>query len=352
MTIRERIIAAMTWGQPDRVPLTVYEWILPRGERERRLRELGVGLITRLPPHRVTHRAVEIVSREYQENGRKFIRRTIKTPVGESWQLLEPDLAYGTSNWIHEHFIKGPDDYRVLEYYYRDMVFEDNFDQIREADRRVGTDGVAMVRIAKAPVQEMLYQLMGLERFSFDYHEQRALFDSLHATMAKRYEELYDLAARCPAQFLQLGDNISSDVVGRERFAQYLRPEYVKIRARIAGTGKLLAVHMDGNLQSLADEIAEADVDIVEAMTPPPMGDLSLRDARRGWPGKALWINFTSSMHIAPAPEVAEHTRQLLADIGDARGFAISVTEDAPVEALERSLETIAGVLEEYGAPA
>ncbi len=59
MTIRDRIIAAMTWGQLDRVPLTVYEWILPRGARERRLRDMGVGLMTRLPPHRVTHRKLE-----------------------------------------------------------------------------------------------------------------------------------------------------------------------------------------------------------------------------------------------------------------------------------------------------
>ncbi len=352
MTIRDRILAAMTWGQPDRVPLTLYDWMLPRGATERRLRGLGVGLITRLPPHRVVHQDVEILTHEYQENGRTLIRRTIKTPVGESWQLLEPDPAYGTSNWTHEHFIKGPSDYDVLECYDRDMVFQDNFDQIREADRRIGTDGIVMVRIAKSPVQEMLYQLMGLERFAFDYHEQRERFDSLHATMVKRYEELYDLAARCPAQILQLGDNITSDVVGHDRFEQYLRPEYVKVKARIAGTGKLLAVHMDGNLKSLESEIATADLDIVEAMTPPPMGDLSIRDARQSWPGKALWINFTSSMHIASAAEIAEHTRQLLAETGNGRGFAISVTEDAPVAALECSLEVIAGVLEEYGTPA
>ena len=348
MDVKTRILTAMTWGEPDRIPLTVYDWMLPRGTTERRLREAGVGLVVRLPGHRVQHRDVEVVSREYQESGRKLIRRTIRTPVGEVWQVLEPDPAYETSNWIHEHFIKAPDDYRVMQYYYRDMTFRDNFAAIREAQRRVGGDGIVMLRIAKSPIQEMLYQMMGLERFAADYQERRDLFDSLHATMVKRYEELYEFAATSPADLLQLGDNIHSDVVGRERFQRYLMPEYEKIVARIKGGGKLLAVHLDGKLKSLQAEIARAPFDIVEALTPPPMGDVSLREARSIWPGKALWINFTSSMHIEPPEVIEAHTRELVADAGTKRGFGISVTEDAPVEALETSLGVIARVLEGY----
>ena len=351
MTIKDRILTAMTWGLPDQVPLTVYDWILPRGQAERALREAGVGLIVRLPPHRVEHREVQIRTCEYFEQGQKRIRRTIHTPVGDAWETLVPDAAYGTSNWIQEYLVKTPADYRVLEYYYKDMVLRDNLAAIREAQRRVGSDGVVLVRIAKSPLQEMLYTYLGLERFAEDYQECRDLFDSLHATMVKRYEQLYELAAQTPVELLQLGDNIYSDMVGRERYQQYLMPEYAKITARLAGTGKRLAVHMDGNLLSLADDIAEAAFDIVEAMTPPPMGDVSVREARQRWPKKALWLNFTSSMHLEPPDVIAAHTRDLLEQAGTVRGFGISVTEDAPVAALELSLQVIARVLQEHGAP-
>jgi len=127
--------------------------------------------------------------------------------------------------------------------------------------------------------------------------------------MVKRYEELYEFAAKSPVEILQLGDNIYSDMVGRERYRQHLMPEYAKLKERLSGTGKLLAVHMDGNLRSLCKEIAEAQFDIVEAMTPPPMGDFSIREARQIWPKKALWINFTSSMHIESASAIETHTR-------------------------------------------
>ena len=347
MTIRERILAAMRWQEPDRVPLTVYDWMLPRGGTERRLREAGVGLIVRLPPHRVEHRRVEIVSREFREGGRRLIRRTLRTPVGEVSQLLEPDPAYETSHWIHEHFIKTPDDYRVMESYVRDPIYRDNLTAIREAARRVGEDGIVLVRVAKSPIQEILYQMAGIERFALDYHERRDLLDSLHACMVERYQELYALAAAAPADILQLGDNIAADVVGPERFRRYLMPEYAKLTRALAGSGKLLAVHMDGRLRGLLPEIAAAEFEILEAMTPPPMGDVSVREARAAWPGKALWINFTSSVHVEPPAAIEAHTRQLLSEAGGRKGFAISVTEDAPVAALEQSLAVIARVLRE-----
>ncbi|MHB1005216.1 MAG: uroporphyrinogen decarboxylase family protein [Chloroflexota bacterium] len=347
MDVKERLLTTLRWGEPDRVPLTVYDWMLPRGTTERGLRELGVGLITRLPAHRVEHRQVEIVTREYWEGGKKYQRRTIKTPVGEVFQTLEAESAYDTSNWTKEHFIKGPDDYRVMEYYVRDAVYHDNYEAIREAQRRVGNDGIAIVRIAKSPIQEMLYQMMGYEQFALDYRFEPGLFASLHGAMLERYSEVYDIAAGAPVEIYLLGDNITSDVVGHERFRQYLMPEYVKIKQKFAGTGKLLAVHMDGRLHSLLKDIGEADIDVIEALTPPPMGDLSVAEARENWPGKALWINFTSSMHIEPPNVIEQHTRELLAEAGSKRGFAISITEDAPVEALEKSLGVIARVLRE-----
>jgi len=29
MNTRERILTTLNWGEPDRIPLTVYDWLLP-----------------------------------------------------------------------------------------------------------------------------------------------------------------------------------------------------------------------------------------------------------------------------------------------------------------------------------
>jgi uroporphyrinogen-III decarboxylase len=195
----------------------------------------------------------------------------------------------------------------------------------------------------------MLYQMMGYERFSIDYYEHRDLFDSLNDTMLKRYEELFDLAAAAPVEILLIADNITADVVGKERYRNYCVPVYDMLRKHTRGTDKKLAVHMDGRLASLKDDIGASDFDIVEGFTPSPVGDVSLAEARAAWPQKALWINFTSSVHVDSPEKIEAHTRQLLQEAGGKRGFAMGVTEDVPFEAMERSLAVISKVLRERG---
>ena len=346
MNNRERILAAMAWEEPDRVPLTIYDWMIPRGSAERALRQLGLGLIIRLPAHRVEHREVCFGSLEYWDAGRHMLRRTIQTPVGEVAQVAQLDCAYG-STWILEHYIKRPEDYRVMESVYRDAVYHDNYQAIRATQETLGGDGLVMVRVAKGPIQEMLYQMLGLERFAIDFHERRELVDSLYDHLVQRYDELYDLAAEAPAEILQSADNITADVVGEERFRRYCMPCYERQMRRLAGTGKRLAVHMDGRLRSLMQPIAEATFDIVEAFTPSPVGDVSVQEARAAWPGKALWLNFTSSMHLAADQVIEAHTRQLIEEAGSKRGFAIGITEDVPLEHVARSLRAIARAIQQ-----
>lgn len=107
MDVRERILAAMSWQEPDQIPLTIYDWMIPTGAEERELREMGVGIITRLPAHRVEHREVQYDSTEYWEDGRHMLRRTIRTPVGEVSQVSQLEAAYG-STWNPGAFHQAP----------------------------------------------------------------------------------------------------------------------------------------------------------------------------------------------------------------------------------------------------
>ena len=346
MDVRERILAAMTWQEPDQIPLTIYDWMIPRGAAERELREMGLGIIQRLPAHREEHRRVHFDSTEYWDQGRHMVRRTICTPVGEVSQVAQLEAAYG-STWILEHYIKRPEDYGVMEFVYRNVIYHDNLRAIRESIKALGGDGLVMIRVAKGPIQEILYQMTGLERFAIDLYERRELIDSLYDVMARRLDELYDLAAEAPVEIVQSADNITADVVGMERFRRYCMPCYERHMRRLAGTGKRLAVHMDGRLRSLMGAIAETSFDIVEALTPPPTGDVTVKEARECWPNKALWLNFTSPVHLAPDKAIAAHTRQLIEEAGSKRGFAIGITEDVPAEHCVRSLRAIARAIRE-----
>jgi hypothetical protein len=341
MHIRERILATLAWREPDRVPLTVYDWMLPRGADERLLRELGAGLITRLPAHVMHHRKVTIETVSYWEQGEPRTRKTLRTPVGAISKVTRLDPSYG-SPFILEHYLKTAEDYRVMAAVYEDAVYTDNCEAIRRAQRQIGDDGLVLIRMGKGPIQEILYQYAGLEAFSLHLYDCPDAVAELYDVMARRQEELYALCAGSPVEVIQIGDNIDDDVVSPRYFRRWCEPIYRRLHEALRGTGKLLAVHMDGTLGKLVNEVAAAPFDIVEALTPPPVGDVSVAQARAAWPDKALWLNYTSSVHLEPDAAIAEHTRQLIAEAGSRRGFAISITEDMPLNDWARSLKAIA----------
>ena len=90
-------------------------------------------------------------------------------------------------------------------------------------------------------------------------------------------------------------------------------------------TGKFYGVHMDGLLAVLKEGIAASHLDFIEVFTPPPMGDLSLEDARRAWPDKTLWVNFPGNVFCGSKPEVTQYTLGLL-ESGMARGASCQLS--------------------------
>jgi EAL domain-containing protein (putative c-di-GMP-specific phosphodiesterase class I) len=106
---------------------------------------------------------------------------------------------------------------------------------------------------------------------------------------------------------------------------------------------------MDGMLNNLKDVIAETNVDIIEAFTPPPTGNLSLKEARSLWKNKVIWLNFTSSIHTCPPEEIRTHTINLLQEAIPGDRLLVGITENVPEDVLERSLKTISQTLYEKG---
>jgi hypothetical protein len=88
---------------------------------------------------------------------------------------------------------------------------------------------------------------------------------------------------------------------------------------------------------------------VVEAFTPPPDCDLSVGEARAAWPGKVLWINFPSSIHLAEPAVIRSTTETLLREAAPGDRFLIGITEDIPADRWAISLSVILDVIEERG---
>ena len=349
MTVKERIIGALRGEMVDRVPFTSYPNLFPGNERDPLMREGEIGLVHRLAVYKSSSPNVKFREEEYWENERRWIRHIYETPVGSVWETYRTGGGYET-NLRCEFFVKKPEDYEVVEFMMRDIIYTPNYEIFRGVEKKVGDDGVVIGGIKYSPIQQMLVLLLGAERFALDFYENRALFDSLYNAITEKDREIYKIAADSPAEFVIYGDNITSDMIGLERFVQYCIPRYNEAATLLHEKGKRLGVHMDGNLRILKEVIAESEIDFIEAFTPYPMFDLSVAEAHKTWKDKVLWINYTSCVHMAGTEAIKAHTLELLKQASPGDRFLISITENVPDEVRKESFATIAQTLLEKGS--
>lgn len=339
MTLRERTEAALRLQPTDRVPFTCYEGLMPPGAADIE----GLGIVRPSGVHAVASPNVTW-STETRKDG--WQRQVVETPVGSLEQLSRPESGYG-SMWKVEHLVKRPEDYEVLAYLTGDQQVSPSFEGWAQQVADVGERGVLMASLPRAPLQRMWIEYTGIERLSYDLHDCPEAVQRPLDAMMRTSRETAEIIADSPAEFVWLPDNMTGEVVGPELFEQHMAPYYAEIAGILHPKGKRMVCHMDGMMRRLKESVAATDIDIIEAFTPAPDTDMRLDEAREAWPGKALWINFTSSVHLLEPDRIKEVTRDLVEQGTEHPGFAISVTENIPADVGARSLEAIAEALRE-----
>jgi hypothetical protein len=95
--------------------------------------------------------------------------------------------------------------------------------------------------------------------------------------------------------------------------------------------------------------VGQSQLDVIEAFTPVPTCDMTVAEARRAWPGKVLWINFPSSVHLEGEGRIREELRRILREAAPGDRFLIGVTEDVPEQVRQSSMQVISKGLRDWG---
>lgn len=338
MTPHDALRATLTDHPPRPVPQTIYEGLLPPGAEAIE----GLGLISSCEPYVREYHEVEMRSQTLPDGS---LETTWETPVGTLTKRSRPEGGYG-SQYTQEFPVKRPDDYAVLEHMIRHTSHRPAPEQFVAAERAMGDRGVVYAWIDRTPFQRLWIEWTGIERLSLDLYDCPAPVEAVLVAMFDQSLAVARLLAESPAEFIWLPDNLTGVVAGPPTFRRYLAPYYEQVCAILHAAGKVPLSHMDGRLRCVVDEVAQTDLRVIEAFTPPPDGDLPLGEAFEAWQGKAIWINFPSSVHLSTPERVRQVTRELVAE-AEGRGLVISVTENLPAHVGASSLRAIAEALRE-----
>ncbi len=345
MGIRQEILTVLRGGQSERAPWAIADSLVSRGFAERELRNKGLGLIGKRVTHKESMPHVDVETRSTWENGERTLRRTYHTPVGSISQKVRfgPDyFGQGRDNeWIVEYMVKSVADYDVVRFMIEDTVYEEDHEGFAMAQRRLGDDGVILARMGRSPLQRLSIELAGFERLAIDLNDHTDVVEDLLRVMAERQGEVYRIGVESTAELIWAPDNISTSRLSRTWFERYLLPFYNRYAPMVHEAGKLYLCHVDGFVRGIEHLIARCDLDVIEALTPRPMGDISISEALEAWPDKAVWCNFPESVLLEDDSAVRAATVDLL-EQGQARGrFVLGIVENYPEERMEGGLGAI-----------
>jgi len=360
-SIRENVMAVFHHEPPERIPWLTYDIpypMLPRGSWERELRNMGLGIIGLMgfypcgDVYIAEMSNVEIEQKISTQGKRKIITTIYRTPIGNLTK--KEDLSISPPNpWIIEYPFKTPSDYDVIRFIIEDTIYTPNYEAFLWIDKHVGDDGYVRAG-CRSPLLSLLLDWMGYKTFFIELHRHRNEIEKLLSVMEKKYFELIKILADSPVEVISIDGNINGRVINPKMFEKYLLPLYQKASAILHSKGKITSAHMDGALKCLKDLIPKTGLDVIEAFTPPPLGDLSLQEAREAWGEKVIIsANFPETVCLEGVEAIKRCTLEILRSIAPGDAFMLTVTEDIPYrepnDILEVSLRTITEVMYKYG---
>ena len=361
MNRRERIMAASRKQRADRLPFLHYWRHSQIGWAERECRNRGMGMGWNRPCYTTHMHGVEVTEKRRSEGGQTLVQRTYTTPVGSVSLTERQEAGVGqwhaqrswrdVSPWQTERLIKAPADYPVIKYMVENTEYKADYFPLEQALEWLGADGVVLCALPHSPMQTLMIDWVGSEGGRFYYHhaDYPDLVEELYEALCRSRRPLYEIAANAPVDIVLCGDNLDGVLVSPSLFEKYFMPVYAEQAEVLHTQDKLMAVHMDGRLNNLKQLIAQTAIDIVEALHPPPMGDLPLREALAVWPDKAIWVGFPSSVYVLGEEATRDYALSLLKEAGSGERLVMQMSTENLVS--NKNLLRLTAVLEQAVLP-
>lgn len=328
-SIRARFARLLAGETVSRPVYAVYDWFVDNRPQVDwpSLFARGLGRINHANVTRHEHPSFEIVEETSTQDGRT--RRDVRwiTDRGElhEWYL---------DAWRQEHFIKSPEDYRVMARALEGVRVLPDDAAFRASEESLGENGITLGQTrglgsGRTPLMVLQVDWVGLERFSIDLATELPEMMALLETMNVLKLEEMRQAALTSATQIKLWENLSIETLGPKLFRRYLVPVYRQILDILRPAGKRLLAHLDGQLRAIAGDLAALDIDGIDSFTEPPEGDMTAAEARSRWPDKFLWLHPNLNVYDLPEADLARNIRRLVREAGPTR-YCLMISEEVP----------------------
>lgn len=294
MTERERLIKVLKGEIPDRVPwfADLGHWFRSESGTQWNLFTISNCTKEIVDLHREVKAGwyVEVgslhdecydgnVKRERDLNVDHAIERYI-TPIGEIF--MERKWNPVSFSWdITKRMIENVKDLEILLYATENRSYIPRYDNWKVIEETGGDVGLGFPSLAYTGLGSLVSYYMGVQNTIYALYDYPELMQKYINTYNRKHLELVDLYCKSPAPHMIFTDNLSGDVQSPDIFMQYSFDHYRAIAEHFHAAGKTVSAHIDGLLNGIIGSLSKAGIDVADACTPKPTGDLTPWEIRK-----------------------------------------------------------------------
>ncbi len=348
MSARENMLAALDRGSPERLPVSVHDWM--RYYLDEYLGGIGkmeafdmFGLDWAIYETPVKVDAADASGWRMEKrvedggaSGRRVEYTKITLPGRTLAQTVERDKYQ--SPWITEYLCKRKDDiFALLEH-----SPVERYDIGRESEllSQIGDKGI--LRGCRVGPWHLLCDWYGTESMIYSVFDDAGwVDDALDAVTGKTLEFLATMRGSKMDLLETGGGHNSSTVISPKIFERHILPRERRIHSFARELGLRTVYHTCGGMMPLLDLLVEVGSTAVETLTPPAMGgDVDLAEVKRRIGDKVCLIggfDQYNGFENASPEETASMVKRCFEDAGEGGGYILNPSDhffDCPVENL------------------
>ena len=226
--------------------------------------------------YRIEHPQTSITSRSLNETDTQW---TIQTPVGKQTAIGRKSFNSPhqiTAKWE----IETEEDFKVARWREENCDWGWNEEQFQKLNHKIGHLGAPTMFMPRMNVQALYIEKMGVENAVYAIFEKPEIVESYFRALEENQSLLINVINSSPLNIINFGDNVHAGTLSPPFFEKYHLPECQRRCEKLHSAGKFVCSHWDGDTKPLLRYAHETGLDGIEAITPIPQGDVTLKEVK------------------------------------------------------------------------
>jgi hypothetical protein len=327
MSAHERLVAALSGEPVDYVPFSpflAYVWeSFPQEVRDAGQlafhHRIGATPLWRGAPCPVRPVLPEALEITHHQNGRDVLTE-FHTPVGSLRQVGRRSDE-GNTQFLIEHPLKTPADFKVQLWIEEHTGYEVDLQPVRDHLAGEGREGLSigmLIPRGKSSFQSLVEHYVGTEELAYALADSRETVEALWQAMSAGNMKAAQLAMESGfyTYYLTWEDSSTQNYSPRQ-YTRYIATEIEQWCTLLSTNGMHYIQHACGHLRHLLAPMKASGVAGVESISPPPTGNISIREAREIVGSDFAIIGGIEPVHFLtlPAASLGAYVEQVIDEL-------------------------------------